>query len=352
MKLASSKYLVISTLLLFFCINIFYHNEKFLLVLNNIDINLNWFTTVISSRSENKFFFNLISLAIPYLLISIVEFQQINGDLIKKFLNISLLKMNKSEGFKFADIFYFIFNLFSPKILLLAKFSSLGLVIFNQKYNDFFHNIFQNIIFLNQFKGGLLIFILIVLLADFSKYIGHRIFHKVPFLWEQHEFHHSSTQMVILNSVRFTVLEKPIESFLTIPFLTIETLILTESINNNYIFPLTFYIIYETFSFTNNYFGHSSKLLIYPKPLSYIFMSPSLHWLHHSTNQDHYDKNFGMIFSFWDRLFGTYMDESNIKNINGYGIHNTIYNRYNPFYTYYILPIRLFLKRIINITTA
>ena len=350
MKLASSKFLIIFAFILFFCINAIYHNEKFILALNDLDINLNWFIILTNSRNENTIVFNLISLAIPFLFISIVEFQQINGSLINKFSNISLFKMNYSEGFRFSDIFYYIFTLITPRILILTKISTLGLVIFNQKYNDFFHNIFQNIILLNQFKGGLLIFILVVLLADFSKYIGHRIFHKLPILWEQHEFHHSSTQMVILNTVRFSILEKPLEAFLVIPFITIETLILTESINNNYILPLIFYVIYETFSFTNNYFGHSSKLLIYPKPLSYIFMSPSLHWLHHSSNPDHYDKNFGMIFSFWDRLFGTYMDESNIKNINGYGVYNSVYNKYNPFYTFYILPIRLLLKRIINRT--
>ena len=265
------------------------------------------------------------------------------------FMNISLLKINISEGFKFADIFYYIFTLLGPKIFLLTRISTLGLVIFNQKYRDFFHNIFQNVIFLNQFKGGLLIFIVAVLFADFSKYLGHRMFHKFPALWDQHEFHHSSTQMIILNTVRFSVLERPIEAFLVIPFITVETLILTESINNNYLAPLIFYVVYQTFSITNNYFGHSSKLFVYPKPLSYIFMSPSLHWIHHSSNPDHYDKNFGMIFSFWDRLFGTYLDESNIKNIPGYGVNKSIYNKYNPFYTYYILPIRLFLKRLYNI---
>ena len=102
-----------------------------------------------------------------------VEFYQSQGNLINKISKISLLKINKSEGFKFADIFYYVFNLFSPRILLLAKVSTLGIVIFNQKYSDFFHDIFKNIIFINKFSGGLLVFITVVLLADlFIKLFG------------------------------------------------------------------------------------------------------------------------------------------------------------------------------------
>ena len=46
-------------------------------------------------------------------------------------------------------------------------------------------------------------------------------------------------------------------------------------------------------------------------------MSPSLHWIHHSINPEHHDKNLGFVFPFWDKIFGTYLDESHIKNISG-----------------------------------
>ena len=51
---------------------------------------------------------------------------------------------------------------------------------------------------------------------------------------------------------------------------------------------------------TQAFVGHSSLKLIYPKPISFFLMSPSLHWIHHSKNPDHYDKNMGFIFPFWD----------------------------------------------------
>ena len=51
-------------------------------------------------------------------------------------------------------------------------------------------------------------------------------------------------------------------------------------------------------------------------------MSPALHWIHHSINPNHYDKNLGMKFPFWDKLFGTYLDESHLKDIHAYGVEN------------------------------
>ncbi len=36
-----------------------------------------------------------------------------------------------------------------------------------------------------------------------------------------------------------------------------------------------------------------------------IILCPHYHQLHHSTNPKHYDKNFGLMLSIWDRIFGT-----------------------------------------------
>ena len=84
--------------------------------------------------------------------------------------------------------------------------------------------------------------------------------------------------------------------------------------------------------------GHSSTKIVYPKPLSYIFMSPALHWLHHSDNPNHHDCNFSMHFCFWDKIFGTYLGEENLKDITSFGVGETQYNKYNPFYSNLILP--------------
>ncbi len=93
------------------------------------------------------------------------------------------------------------------------------------------------------------------------------------------------------------------------------------------------------------YIGHSSLRLTFPKPISYIFLSPSLHWIHHSNNPKHFNKNFGRVLCFWDQVFGTYLDESNLKDITEFGVDNSEYNKHNPLYCYYILPLKRLYKK-------
>ncbi len=75
-------------------------------------------------------------------------------------------------------------------------------------------------------------------------------------------------------------------------------------------------------------------------------MSPSLHWLHHSSNPKHYDCNFGAIFTFWDKLFSTYLDETNLDDISEFGVINTEYNKHHPAFSYAVLPVLLVMRRI------
>jgi sterol desaturase/sphingolipid hydroxylase (fatty acid hydroxylase superfamily) len=45
------------------------------------------------------------------------------------------------------------------------------------------------------------------------------------------------------------------------------------------------------------------------RPVEFLFNTPSHHRVHHGTDQQYLDKNYGGIFILWDRLFGTYADE-------------------------------------------
>ena len=81
-------------------------------------------------------------------------------------------------------------------------------------------------------------------------------------------------------------------------------------------------------------------------------MSPSLHLLHHSDNPEHFDCNYNMRYSIFDRFFGTYLDESNLKDLNSFGVKNSQYNKYNPVYASTILPLQKISKRIKNLLPA
>jgi sterol desaturase/sphingolipid hydroxylase (fatty acid hydroxylase superfamily) len=60
----------------------------------------------------------------------------------------------------------------------------------------------------------------------------------------------------------------------------------------------------------------------------YVLNSPSHHRVHHSSNDEYINKNYGNVLILFDRLFGTFKEERNeIKN--KYGLRNNI-RSYNP----------------------
>lgn len=63
-----------------------------------------------------------------------------------------------------------------------------------------------------------------------------------------------------------------------------------------------------------------------PKPIEYVFTTPSHHRVHHAVNDKYIDKNFGSTFIIWDRIFGTFQPEEEQAI---YGITKPV-NSYNP----------------------
>ena len=154
--------------------------------------------------------------------------------------------------------------------------------------------------------------------------------------------------MVVFNAVRENALLRMIQTLISLPFSVFGLILFTSCLYKGFSLPIYIYITYTFIDYFNNYLGHSSLYLVYPKPLSYFLLSPSLHWIHHSNNENHYDKNLGRAFSFWDIIFGTYLDESHIKDISSFGVKDTQYNKYHPLYSYFVLPILKIKTRIQN----
>ena len=165
-------------------------------------------------------------------------------------------------------------------------------------------------------------------------------------LWDLHEFHHSATEMTILSQNRGFAIESVFTSFIFLPFSVLISSALLESISNGNFITLGIYIFDLIMTDFFAYLGHSSLELIYPKPFNYIYMSPSLHWLHHSRDEKHWQCNFGEKYPFWDKLFGTYLDESYLNEVKYYGINGgSEYNNHHPIYSYIVVPIVKIFKR-------
>ena len=71
-------------------------------------------------------------------------------------------------------------------------------------------------------------------------------------------------------------------------------------------------------------------------------MSPAHHWVHHSINPIHLNKNFGTVFIFWDKLFGTFADVD--RDVAGgliYGVEGCRYGNKNLLLDYFYRPLIL-----------
>ena len=71
-----------------------------------------------------------------------------------------------------------------------------------------------------------------------------------------------------------------------------------------------------------------SKVFILPKFFNKFLISTKDHHVHHSTLPEHFNKNFGNLFNFWDKLFKTYYDSSKLENIE-IGINDNNYKNKN-----------------------
>lgn len=143
-----------------------------------------------------------------------------------------------------------------------------------------------------------LVFVTTLLLRSFAGYVFHFIMHKVQMLWRLHRVHHSDDYLDISTTLR----SHPIE--LAALLLTLAPLAILLGLD-----PWAL-IAYEVAEGAFSAFSHANFRLPerLDRPLRYVFVTPNMHRIHHSAYQPETDSNYGQVFSFWDRLFGTYSE--------------------------------------------
>ena len=138
-----------------------------------------------------------------------------------------------------------------------------------------------------------------VLLLDFiGAYLIHWIHHQVKWMWKFHLIHHSDTKVDVTTSLR----HHPGESLFRVIFALLSILIAGV--------PVGVVMIYQTLSALFAQITHANiktpaKI---DRLLSYIFVTPQMHKVHHHYVQPLTDTNYGNIFSLWDRLFRTFVE--------------------------------------------
>jgi sterol desaturase/sphingolipid hydroxylase (fatty acid hydroxylase superfamily)/creatinine amidohydrolase/Fe(II)-dependent formamide hydrolase-like protein len=180
-----------------------------------------------------------------------------------------------------------------------------------------------------------------VLVFDFAVFILHYLHHRIPLLWEFHKVHHSAEVLTPITLYRM----HPVDLFLTGLAATILTglafaifFYLTGKEPSPYtLFNLN--IIVFVFYLMGYNLRHSHIWLNYPAWLSRVFVSPAQHQIHHSSDPKHFDKNMGLIFSFWDGLFGTLYIPRTFEKLK-YGLNRTDPNPYKTVKELYVTPLR------------
>jgi sterol desaturase/sphingolipid hydroxylase (fatty acid hydroxylase superfamily) len=154
---------------------------------------------------------------------------------------------------------------------------------------------------LNQFHLPYALRFAIGFLAlDLVSYLGHRLFHAIGFLWRVHQVHHSESDLDLTTGFRFHPIEALVEQgfrLIVIGLLGLPPL--------SVVFAGLAIVLQDFFTHANMHFPRRADLA-----LRWLIITPETHRVHHSEAFSEQNANFGTVFSFWDRIFGTYFTAS------------------------------------------
>jgi sterol desaturase/sphingolipid hydroxylase (fatty acid hydroxylase superfamily) len=137
--------------------------------------------------------------------------------------------------------------------------------------------------------------VLLFLADDLTFYVWHRSHHRIRFFWATHVVHHSSQHYNLSTALRQDWTPFGVGLFwLWMPLAGFEvwTIFLAQSWSLLYQFGL-----------------HTETIGRLPRPIELLFNTPSHHRVHHGSQQQYLDRNYGGILIIWDRLFGTFEPE-------------------------------------------
>ena len=193
-------------------------------------------------------------------------------------------------------------NFFFTFTTILINFSLAFLLV---KSSDWVSNNYFGLIHLYDFPLWIKVILGILLLDLVGAYLAHYVEHNVKPLWMIHLVHHSDQKVDTTTANR----HHPLESLIRFSFTLFGVFVSGV--------PIGVVMLYQSLSIISTQFTHANIRLSkrFDKFISYIFVSPDMHKIHHHFRLPYTDKNYGNIFSIWDRIFGTfvYYDREKIK---------------------------------------
>ncbi|CAN5768743.1 sterol desaturase family protein [soil metagenome] len=169
--------------------------------------------------------------------------------------------------------------------------------------------------------------LVLFVLNEFIYYWFHRLSHEKRLLWAIHVNHHSSEKLNFTTAARIPVFSHFMHIIFWIPLLLI-------GFN-----PLMIFTI-ENIGFLFASIQHTQVIRKTPV-LDLVFNSPSHHRVHHASNAQYLNKNYGNVLIIFDRLFGTFQKEEDdivikygiINNINSYNLGKVVFHEWRDIFS-------------------
>ena len=224
----------------------------------------------------------------------------------------------------------FIVTLFSSVSLMMSYYIETSL----NGWQPFFKGYLQGV-----YGMSLLSTLFLAVVADFTLFICHFLQHKIPLLWEFHKVHHSAEVMTPITVFRMhpvdNILAFSMGGLLTGSALGCATFLLGRNgVSYNAAGLNVFMVVFYLAGYN---LRHSHVWWSWGAFVSRVLISPAQHQIHHSAAPEHFDKNLGFTFAFWDGLFGTlYVPKE--KETIVFGLGNQENEKFSTFWSLYLMP--------------
>ncbi|MFB9905548.1 sterol desaturase family protein [Allokutzneria oryzae] len=161
--------------------------------------------------------------------------------------------------------------------------------------------------------GDWWVWLVLVIGDDLCFYAYHRSSHRIRLMWASHVAHHSSVRLNFTTALR----QKWVPMFMLPFWIPLAALGI----------PPWMIFVAMSWNLTYQFFLHTERVGRLPRWVEFVFNTPSHHRVHHGSDAEYLDRNYGGIFIVWDRLFGSFADETRRPT---YGLTTNI-DTYNPF---------------------